>query len=49
MYFWFTSQHYELQSDISGAVYHNTKEGAKITIDRYLELQGVGTNIISVE
>jgi hypothetical protein len=49
MFFWFTNQCYELQSNISGSVYHNTKEEAKRTIDKYIELRGVGTNIISVE
>lgn len=49
MYFWHTKQNYELQSNISGAVYSRTKEGAKKHIDRYLELRGVSTNIISVE
>jgi hypothetical protein len=49
MFFWFGAQYYELQNDMSGAVYHNTKEEAKRTIDRYIELQGIGTNIISVK
>lgn len=46
-FFWSTRQVYSLETDIGGCVYASTKAEAKKIIDRYLELNGIGTTIIT--
>ncbi len=49
LYYWHTQANYTLETPISGCQYRSSKESAKAIIDRYLELQGVGTVIMKVE
>lgn len=48
-FYWHTSKKYSLQKDMGGAEYGETKEEAKKMIDEYIELLGIGTEILSVE
>ena len=49
IYFWHTRENYSLQKDISGCEFGTSEEAAKRIIDRYLELQGIGSIIIPIK
>jgi hypothetical protein len=48
LYWWETEQNYSLEKDITGSEYSKNKEGAIDIIDCYLELRGIGSNIIKI-
>lgn len=48
LFWWSTLENYSTETDISGCVYSPDESGAKKHIDRFLELRGVETKIISV-
>jgi hypothetical protein len=46
---WNTKQNYSLESSISGCLYSDTQDGAEKIIDEYLELRGIGSEIIRID
>lgn len=49
LFWWNTGQNFSLEKSISGCVYADSKDKAKKIIDKFLELRGVSTSIISVD
>ena len=49
IFYWKTRANYSLEKDISGCEFGTSEEAAKKIIDRYLELQGIGSIIIPIK
>jgi hypothetical protein len=49
LFWWNTKQNYSLESSISGCLYSDTQDGAEKIIDEYLELRGIGSEIIRID